>query len=167
MVISLRSPLHALRSSLVKPFGAEKRSAGMTLIEIIIVIAILGTLMTILLSTLTKQGDTAREDEARLGMGTIAQSLQMYRVHNNVYPTTAQGLNALLRDPGNAARWRGPYLEKEKLKDPWSNDYSYTSDGRKFEIVSGGLDGVIGGADDIYFPAREAAAGSGDKPAAP
>lgn len=136
----------------------------MTLIEIIIVIALLGTLMAILMTNLTKNADSAREDEARLGMGTIAQSLQMYRVHNNVYPSTAQGLNALITDPGNAAKWRGPYIDAEKLKDPWNNPYGYSSDGRKFEIVSGGIDGQMGSPDDIYYPPREAASAPVEQP---
>jgi general secretion pathway protein G len=140
---------------LARPFGPHEGKKGMTLIEIIIVVALLATLMAILVTNITKQGDEARVDQARIGMGGIAQALQMYRVHNNSYPTTQQGLGALVTDPGNASRWRGPYIEKEKLLDPWSNEYGYESDGRKFQIISGGLDGQIGGADDIFYPPKE------------
>ena len=129
---------------------------GMTLIEIIIVIALLGTLMTILVTNLSDTSEKAKEDQARIAMGGIAQALQLYRVHNNKYPTTAQGLDALLTDPGESKRWRGPYIEKEKLQDPWGNAYDYTSaDGRKYEIVSAGADGNFGTEMDIFYPERE------------
>ncbi len=146
--------LSTFKSMLLRPFEPRQGKKGMTLIEIIIVIALLGTLMAILVTNLTSSQDAAREDQARLGMGGIAQSLQLYRVHNNSYPTTAQGLNALVTAPSDAPRWRGPYTEAEKLKDPWGNPYEYSSDGRKFELVSGGLDGKVGGPKSIYYPER-------------
>ena len=129
---------------------------GMTLIEIIIVIALLGSLMAILVTNLSNTADKAREDQTRVSMGNIAQALQIYRVHNNKYPTTAQGLDALVSDPGENKRWRGPYIEKEKLKDPWGNAYDYTSDGRKYEIISAGSDGQFGTDKDLFYPEREA-----------
>ena len=133
----------------------EDGQKGMTLIEIIIVIALLGTLMTILVTNLSDTSEKAKEDQARIAMGGIAKALQLYRVHNNKYPTTAQGLDALLNDPGESKRWRGPYIEKEKLKDPWVNAYDYTSDGRKYEIISAGADGNFGTEMDIHYPERE------------
>ncbi len=165
MILAQQSLAQSIRALVRRPFGSRNGSRGMTLIEIIIVIALLGTLMAILIRNITQSQDTAKEDESRIGMGVISQSLQMYRVHNNVYPTTAQGLEALVSDPGGAARWRGPYIEKEKLKDPWQNPYSYNSDGRKFQIISGGLNGMVGDADDIYFPPKEEAAGAAPAPA--
>jgi general secretion pathway protein G len=149
----------------LKPFGgAENGKKGMTLIEIIIVVALLGTLMAILVTNLTSSQDSAKEGQARLGMGGIAQALQLYRVHNNLYPTSAQGLNALVSDPGSTPRWRGPYIEAEKLKDPWGQSYEYSSDGRKFEIVSGGVDLKIGGAHNIFYPERAPEAGGTPAP---
>ena len=138
----------------MRPFNGE-REKGMTLIEIIIVIALLGTLMTILVTNIVGTSDEAKKDQARIAMGGIAQSLQLYRVHNNRYPNTAEGLEALVTDPGTSKRWKGPYFEKQKLNDPWGNPYNYTSDGRKYEIISAGIDGQMGTESDIHYPERE------------
>ncbi|MCY4381025.1 MAG: type II secretion system major pseudopilin GspG [Proteobacteria bacterium] len=127
-------------------------SKAMTLLEIIIVVALLGTLMTYLVTTLTSGSDSAKEDQARLGMGNIAQALQLYRVHNNRYPTTEQSLSALLVNPGSTRSWRGPYIEEEKLNDPWGVPFSYEASGREFRIISSGLDGEFGSEDDISYP---------------
>lgn len=152
------------KRNLTKPFAQDsshfhknnvRNSKGMTLIEILIVIALLGTLMAILVTNLSDTSERAKEDQARIAMGTIAQSLQLYRVHNNKYPTTAQGLDALVSNPGDSKRWRGPYIEKEKLNDPWGSPFDYTSDGRKYEIVSAGSDSTMGTEKDIYYPERE------------
>lgn len=125
---------------------------GMSLIEIIIVVALIGTLMAYMVSNLIGQSEEAKKDQTKLAMGVIQQSLQMFRIHNNKYPTQDQGLNALLNNPGDSKSWRGPYTEANKLKDPWGNDFTYDSDGRNFKIVSGGPDGQIGNEDDIQFP---------------
>ena len=142
------------RSKFLKPFKTENSvlNAGMTLIEIIIVVALLGTLMTYLVSNLVGVQDSAKEDQARLGMGVIAQSLQMYRVHNGSFPTTAQGLDALVTNPGSSRRWRGPYIESEKLMDPFGNDFGYEAEGRNYKIISGGADALVGSEDDIFYP---------------
>lgn len=133
-----------------------KNSKGMTLIEIIIVIALLATLMAILATNVMKTAESAKEDQARIAMQSLAQALQMYRVHNYKYPTTEQGLDALLRDPGSTKRWRGPYVESEqKLNDPWGNRLEYESDGTVFRMTSMGTDGQLGTANDIHFPERD------------
>lgn len=134
------------------------RQKGMTLLEIIIVVALLGTLMTILVRNLTQSSNTAKEGQAKIGMGNLDQALQLYRVHNNKYPTTAQGLDALLKDPGGSKRWRGPYTEENKLEDPFGNKFQYTSDGSKFQIISNGADNTPGTADDILYHEEEGGA---------
>lgn len=140
----------SIHSFLWKPFSSKR--SGLTLIEIIIVIALLGTLMTYLVSKLTSVADSAKVDQARIGMGGIGSALQIFRVHNSRYPTTEQGLDALLKDPGGDKKWRGPYIEPEKLKDPWQGDFGYSSDGRDYKITSPGPDGADGTADDITYP---------------
>lgn len=137
---------------------AFRDERALTLLEIIIVIALLGSLMVYLVSNLTSVGDAAKEDQARLAMGGIAQALQMYRVHNNRYPTVDQGLDALLRNPGSARTWRGPYIEADKLNDPWGSPFSYEIDGRNFRLISPGFDGVVGNEDDISYPDQQGAA---------
>ena len=134
---------------------SESKQKGMTLVEIIIVIAIIGGVMTILFSNLSDSSEKAKEDQARIAMGAIGQSLQLYRVHNNKSPTPAQGLDAFVNNPGEGKRWRGPYIEKKKLLDPWQNPFDYTSDGRKYEIVSSGADLTFGTEFDIFYPERE------------
>ncbi len=152
---------HLLRSAksavakVNRPFTKGKKTKGMTLIEIIIVVGLLATLMTILISNFASQSDQAKVDQARIAMGNIGQSLMLYRAHNNKYPTTAEGLNALVEAPasGDAGkRWRGPYIEKEKLNDPWGNPFDYKSDGRKFQIISGGINQAVGAGSDIVYP---------------
>ena len=132
----------------------------MSLIEIIIDVALLGTLMAYMVSNLIGQSEEAKKDQTKLAMGVIQQSLQMYRIHNNKYPGTDQGLKALLDNPGDAKTWRGPYIEPNKLKDPWSNDFTYESDGRAFKILSSGPDGQMGTPDDITYPETEAQSAS-------
>ncbi len=125
---------------------------GMTLIEIIIVITLLVSLMAYLATNLMSTSESAKEDQSKLAMGAIQQSLQIYRVHNNRYPTTEQGLSALLTAPGDAKNWRGPYIEANKLRDPWGNDFAYESDGRTIKMVSAGSDGQMGTGDDVTYP---------------
>lgn len=146
-----------VQRTLSRPFvkNGVSSSSGMTLLEIIIVVALLGTLMAILVRNLTDTADQAKIDQTKIAMGNIAQSLQLYRVHNNSYPTTSQGLDALVTNPGESPRWRGPYIEKDKLKDPWGNDFGYNSDGRKYEIISAGPDGQFETEDDIRYPERD------------
>ena len=148
----------SLSTKLLTPFKTQNRvmNAGLTLIEIIIVVALLGTLMTYLVSNLVGVQDSAKEDQARLGMGVIAQSLQMYRVHNGSFPTTAQGLKALVENPGSSRRWRGPYIEEEKLIDPFGQELSYEAEGRNYKIISGGDDATVGTEDDIFYPEEKA-----------
>ena len=146
---------HAPFNGFHKEMGRQR---GMSLIEIIIVVALLGTLMAYMVSNLIGQGEEAKKDQTKLGMGVIQQSLQMYRIHNNRYPTSDKGLNALLNSTGEKS-WRGPYIEANKLKDPWGKDFVYESDGRKFKIVSGGPDLQVGTEDDIVYPEEAQPAG--------
>ena len=140
---------HSIFSKLCSVVYYQQKA--MTLLEIIIVIALLGGLFVYLATNLTSQSDSAKEDQARLAMGQISQALQIYRIHNNRYPTSEQGLQALVSNPGGSS-WRGPYIETNKLKDPWGNDFSYQSVGKEFKIISPGLDGIQGNEDDVFFP---------------
>jgi general secretion pathway protein G len=145
----------------LKPFdlGNDKdRQAGMSIIEIIIVLALIGGLMGVIVTNVIQQSENAKMDTAKLEMQRISESLTMYRVDNNRYPRTEQGLEALISAPSDAKKWRGPYCDEDKLIDPWDGDYSYESDGRAFRIVSAGPDGNEGTSDDIFFPED-----SGDK----
>lgn len=150
-----------LKLILSKPFVAGA-TRGMSLIEIIIVVALLGTLMAYMVSNLIGTSEEAKKDQAKLAMGVIQQSLQRYYIHNNRYPTTDQGLNALLTNPGGDSKsWRGPYIESNKLKDPWDQAFGYESSGRDIKIISGGPDMTVGSEDDITYPETEVAPSGG------
>ena len=130
----------------------KKDKKGMTLIEIIIVVALIGTMMAYMITNVIGQADEAKVDQTKIGMGVLQQALTLYRVHNNRYPTAEQGLEALVTNPGNSKNWRGPYTEKEKMFDPWGEQLQYESDGRSFKLISGGQDMSIGTEDDISYP---------------
>ncbi|RZA10148.1 MAG: type II secretion system protein GspG [Proteobacteria bacterium] len=155
MIVKL--PLNAV----LKPFGKEdaRRESGMTIIEILIVIALIGTIMTIVATNVIQKNDEAKVDLAMVAAKTVGDSLQFYKLHNNRYPSTEEGLNALVTQPPSAKAWRGPYTDAEKLNDPWGNAFTYEASGAKaFKIVSPGPDGEVGTADDITYPKDAAAA---------
>lgn len=133
---------------------------GMSLIEIIIVIALMGTLMTIVVSNITDRQQEAMEEASVLGMKQLQKSLELYRIHNYRYPSSDQGLGALLAPPDGARRWRGPYTDQNKLEDPWGNPFLYESDGKKWQLSSIGPDEEPQTDDDIYYPETGGARGS-------
>jgi general secretion pathway protein G len=159
MVVVIRAvkKIKARLDSVLHPQFIAQGERGMSLIEIIIVVALLGTLMAYMVSNLIGQSEEAKKDETKLAQGVISQSLQMYRIHNNKYPGDLKGL---LTNPGDAKNWRGPYIESNKLKDPWGNDFHYESDGRNYKIISPGPDGTTGNEDDILYPAEDKPSGT-------
>ncbi|MRR15792.1 MAG: type II secretion system protein GspG [Deltaproteobacteria bacterium] len=132
----------------------ENRQAGFTLIELMVVIVILGLLAGLILPRFIGQSDTAKRQTARTQMALLESALKMYKLDNGSYPTTEQGLKALVEPPasGNLPKnWRkGGYLEKGKVpKDPWKNEFIYVSPGSHgdFDLTSLGADGEPGGED--------------------
>ena len=127
-----------------------KSSRGFTLIEIMVVIAILGIMAAFIVPKLVGHTDTAKVTGAKQDIATIKQSLILYKLDNQRYPTTEQGLQALVTKPcsGPAANgWMSDgYLEKIP-KDPWGNPYQYLCPGihGEFDIFSYGADGQPGG----------------------
>ena len=127
------------------------RQRGFTLIEIMVVVVIMGILAALVVPKLMGRADDARIQAARSDIATIMQSLKLYKLDNNRYPTTEQGLQALIAKPTSGPEpkgWKaGGYLEKLP-KDPWGNPYQYQSPGLKGEIdvYSLGADGQPGGA---------------------
>lgn len=137
--------------------------SGMTLMEIIIVVALLGTLGVYLITNLTQTADTAKIDQAKLAIGNIRQALQLYRVHLKKFPSTDDGLIALLENTGDR-RWRGPYLDDaNKLVDPWDMEFEYESNGRDYKIISAGPDMEIGSDDDVIYPEPTATQEEGEQ----
>lgn len=125
---------------------------GFTLIEIMVVLVILGILAGLIIPRIMGRPEEARRTKARIQIESIETALKLYKLDNGVYPTTEQGLEALVEPPsvGELARaWReGGYLEKGRIpKDPWGNEYVYLSPGihGDFDLVSYGADGETGG----------------------
>ena len=123
---------------------------GFTLIEIMVVVVIMGILAALVVPKLMGRTDDARVTAARQDIATIMQALKLYKLDNQRYPTTEQGLKSLIEKPtvGPEARgWKsGGYIDKLP-KDPWGNPYQYLSPGIKGEVdvFSFGADGQAGG----------------------
>jgi general secretion pathway protein G len=130
--------------------AADQR--GFTLIELMVVIVILGILAGMIVPKIMDRPEEARRTKAGVDIGAIAQALKLYKLDNGKYPTTEQGLTALVEPPAVgslAKKWReGGYLDKKSVpKDPWDNDYVYISPGLHgdFDLMSYGSDGEPGG----------------------
>jgi general secretion pathway protein G len=125
---------------------------GFTLIEIMVVITILGILAALIVPRVVGRTDDARIAAAKQDIASLMQALKLYRLDNGAYPTTEQGLKALLARPTLEPvpqNWKqGGYLERSTPpKDPWGNEYKYLNPGLKGEIdvFSYGRDGAAGG----------------------
>jgi general secretion pathway protein G len=141
---------NALSLSRRRPF-AHMMQRGFTLIEIMVVVVIMGILAALVVPKLMGRTDDARITAAKQDVATLMQALKLYKLDNQRYPTTGQGLQALTVRPttGPAAPgWKsGGYLDRLP-KDPWGNPYQYLSPGVKGEVdvFSYGADGQPGGA---------------------
>jgi general secretion pathway protein G len=122
--------------------------AGFTLIEIMVVIIILGLLATLVIPNITGYTEKAKREKARADIASLEGALELFKADNGFYPTTEQGLDALIIKPSTGripAKWmEGGYFKKGVPLDPWGNRYVYFAPGRRgegYEIVSLGTDG--------------------------
>ena len=130
-------------------------NSGFTLIELMVVIIILGILAGLIVPRIMGRPEEARRMKARVQIESIETALKLYKLDNGYYPTTEQGLQALVQPPSVGRlpkKWReGGYLEKGKVPtDPWGNEYVYLSPGihHDFDLTSYGADGQPGGEDN-------------------
>ena len=129
------------------------KQAGFTLIEVIVVLVILGILASIVVPNVISRTDQAQIVKAKQDIRALESALQLYRVDNFRYPTTDQGLQALVERPSIpplAKNWqKGGYI-KTLPQDPWSNSYQYLSPGQHgdFDLYTLGADGRPGGSDE-------------------
>ena len=126
----------------------NKKQAGFTLLELLVVLGIIAMLAGLVGPQVMKHMGESKVKAAKVQLEDLAQTLDMYKLDVGSYPTSEQGLNALIENPGDIQRWNGPYLRKSKVPlDPWNQEYKYTSPGEhgKFDIVSLGADGKEGG----------------------
>lgn len=129
-----------------------RSKAGFTLIELMIVVVILAVLAAAVVPRLAGRTQQARINTAKMDIsGNISVALDLYELDNGRYPSSEEGLNALLTKPGSATNWNGPYLKRRPV-DPWGNEYKYTCPGthnNDYDLYSSGLDGTEGTSDDI------------------
>ena len=126
---------------------AKRAMSGFTLLEIMVVVAIIGLLAAVIVPNVIGQGEAAKVDLTKANMGKIVQQLDLYKFNNGSYPTSEEGLNGLVERPNSARKWPdGGYLPKVP-QDAWNNDYVYISPGVEgpFDLLSMGADGVEGG----------------------
>jgi len=120
-------------------------AAGFTLIEILVVMAIISMLAVMVAPNIFNQQGGAQRDAALSQISALEAALDTYRLDVGQYPDSLEGL--VENDSGRAA-WNGPYLRREVPLDPWGNEYVYDSEGRGFTLVSYGPDGERGGEGD-------------------
>lgn len=122
-----------------------KRDKGFTLIEILVVMAIIGMLAVMVAPNIFNQQAGAQRDAALSQISSLEAVLDTYRLDVGEYPDSLEGLRE--NDSGRAA-WNGPYLRRALPLDPWGNEYAYDSNGREFTLSSYGPDGERGGEGD-------------------
>lgn len=132
----------------------NKRRRGFTLLEVLLVVGILVALAGLVVTQLIGTQEGAEIDNAKIQVGSFEQTFQTYRTHMGSFPATEQGFSALINDPDQTGKWRGPYIKETDLNDPWGNPYNYQYPSRKQnsrlpDIWSNGPDGVSGTVDDI------------------
>jgi general secretion pathway protein G len=129
----------------MKSLHRRSRNKGFTLIEILVVMAIIGMLAVMVAPNIFRQQAGAMRDAALSQISTLEAALDTHRLDVGEYPDSLDGL--MTNESGRAA-WNGPYLRRDVPKDPWGNDYRYESEGRSFTLISLGADGEQGGDED-------------------
>ncbi len=125
----------------------SSRQRGFTLMELLVVLAILGLLMSLVGPRVLNQLGGAKTKTTGIQIKDLEQSLEMYKLDVGRFPSTEEGLAALVTKPGNAPGWNGPYLKSDVPVDPWNRDYHYKYPGEhgELDIYSYGQDGQAGG----------------------
>lgn len=124
---------------------------GFTLLEILVVLVILGLLASLVGPQVFKQLEGSKSKTAALQIEELGAALDLYRLEVGRYPSTSEGLDALIAEPSGASGWNGPYLKKKVIRqDPWGSDYQYKSPGEhgEYDLYSFGADRQEGGDGD-------------------
>lgn len=154
--------IKSAQTGLVQTPLTQKRSRhaqqGFTLIEVMVVVVILGILAALIVPNVMGRGEKAKVDTSKITTANVASALDQYKLDNNKYPNTQEGLDALINQPASAKNWMaGGYLKGGYPKDSWDNDLQYVapgSSGRAYDLYSFGADGKEGGEGndaDLYF----------------
>ncbi len=129
----------------------QRRQWGFSLIELIVVLVILGLLATVVGPQVMRRLASGKGEIAKIQIDQLEGALGLFRFDIGRYPTSGEGLHALVENPGGIPNWSGPYLDKNKVpNDPWGREYQYRSPGQfgEFDLWSWGADGQDGGDDD-------------------
>jgi general secretion pathway protein G len=126
--------------------AALARTHGFTLLELLVVVAIIGLLAAYVGPKYFAQVAKSEQTVAKTQIQAFARALGTYRLDVGNFPTTEEGLNALVVKPPGAEKWNGPYLDKAVPNDPWGRPYLYRATDDDFEIMSYGKDGQPGGS---------------------
>ena len=127
----------------------RRGQAGFTLIELLVVLVILGLLAALAGPRVISYLGGAKSDTSRLQVENFKSALDLYRLDTGVYPTSQQGLGALVKNPGNAPGWKGPYIDSPTVpQDPWGNPYLYRAPGEHgaYDLYTLGSDKAPGGS---------------------
>ena len=126
-----------------------RRQSGYSLLELLVVLAILGLIIAIAAPRVIGYFEASKAKAAKIQISNISTALDLYKLSNNTYPTEQQGLKALIEKPDSIATWDGPYLTRaDGINDPWGRPYNYKVPGLHgaFDVNSLGADGKEGGA---------------------
>ncbi len=130
------------------PHCNRARQSGFTLLELLVVILIIGLLTGIVAPRFMSQISRSEVTTARAQIDAFRKAIEAFRIDNGHYPSTSDGLDALITAPAGATRWHGPYLQDAIPLDPWGSKYDYRSpgtNGHDYSITSYGRDGTPGG----------------------
>lgn len=156
MKLSLKSEVRSPKSGAVwqrrSSAANARRRLGFTLVELLLVLVILGTLAAIVYPKLAGRSEQARITAARTQIASFSTALDAFEVDNGYFPRGKDGLQDLVIQPNDSTNWKGPYL-KDVPKDPWGNDYIYEYPGRynlnSYDLYSMGPDLKEGTEDDV------------------
>lgn len=126
----------------------SRGQAGVTLIEMLVVVVIIGLFVALVAPSMFRNADKARVTQAKAQIEYLMNAVGAYKLDTGIFPTTEQGLAALRQKPADSTTWNGPYMDKDIPKDPWGHDYVYRYPGEHGDnpdIVSLGQDGQPGG----------------------
>ena len=136
--------------------GRDRAEAGFTLLELLVVIAILGRLIGLVAPAALRQLGGARVSVAKQSVERIGSVLDMYKLDTGSYPTSEQGLGALVELPTGVSSWNGPYVKGAVPIDPWNHPYNYRNPssraGHDYDLCSAGPSGAATGTDAICNP---------------
>ncbi|GAA4418956.1 type II secretion system major pseudopilin GspG [Acidovorax lacteus] len=130
---------------IAKPQPSRRRARGFTLIELLVVLAILTLLAGLVGPRVLGQLGGAKSKTAAVQIADLEKSLELFKLDVGRFPSTEEGLQALVAKPGSANGWNGPYIKGGVPNDPWGKPYKYTAQGGNVEILSLGADGASGG----------------------